>query len=192
MDTEARTLSHSDIAWGESGEAAYGRKRTAFLRALRSHRLVVERTDGPSDPAPIARTIATHIRAVDALGIDGLDGDDWYLSWDDYRRGRWNDAALLGWAAEAVSHESRVEAYRAEAAALRSLRSAVRSHERVSVRLAAMADANSALRTELADECGRIVDAVDGPTQPSAPATAAPAEPVVSAGRKRPARKTTA
>ena len=188
---ETRTLSHSDIAWGEGGEAAYGRKRTAFLRALRSHRLVVERTDGPSDSAPIARTIATHIRAVDALGVDGLDGDDWHLSWD-ADRGRWNDAALLAWAAEAVSHESRVDAYRAEAAALRALRSAVRSHERVSIRLASMADANSALRAELADECGQLVDAVDGPTQPYAPAAAPAAEPVVSAGRKRPARKATA
>ena len=191
MDTEARTLSHSDIAWGEGGEAAYGRKRTAFLRSLRSHRLVVERTDGPSDSAPIARTIATHIRAVDALGIDGLDGDDWTARWT-ADRGRWNDPDLLVWAAEAVAHESRVEAYRAEALALRSLRSTVRSHERVSLRLAAMADRNSTLRTELAGECGPLVDAVEGPTRPHAPATAPATEPVVSAGRKRPARKTTA
>lgn len=60
MDTEARTLSHSDIAWGESGEAAYGRKRTAFLRALRSHRLVVEhpRCDpGAVDAGRCARNV---------------------------------------------------------------------------------------------------------------------------------------
>lgn len=187
--TDERMLQRSEIEWGES-ESAYGRKRVAFLRALRAHRVVVGHTDGPTDPAPIAAAIATHIRAVDALGIDGLGGDDWHLCWADADRGRWSDPELLAWAAEAVAHASRVDAYREEAATLRAVRSAARSHERVSLRMTIMAERNRSLRSELRGTLGPVVDGVAGPTAPDASdGTGEASAPVVSAGRKRPARK---
>lgn len=187
--TEERKLQRCEIEWGEGGDTAYGRKRLAFLRALRAHRVVIGRTDGPTDPAPIAAAIARHIRAVDALGIDGLDGDDWHLDWADADRGRWSDPGLLAWAAEAVSHASRVEAYREEAATLRAVRSAARSHERVSLRMSAMAERNGALRSGLRAELGPVVDDVAGPTAPVAPTPDSAATAVKSSGARRPARK---
>ena len=185
----AGRVHHESIEWGGQVES-FSRKRIAFLRALRSHRIVVGRTDGPSDPAPIAAAIARHVRAVDALGIDGLDGDDWWLVWAVPGRGRWDDPTLVTWARDAVAHESRLQEYRDEAEQLRSIAVTVRAHERVGARCATYAGRNSALRSELRSSLGPVIDDVAGPTAPAvSDDTVEASAPVVSAGRKRPARK---
>lgn len=180
---------HESIEWGGQVES-FSRKRIAFLAQLRAMRHVVTHTDGPSDPAAVSAVIGRHIRAVDAMDIPGLDGDDWCRLFRVPGRGRWDDEALIVWAMDAVSHPSRLSELRDEATALRALRSASRAFARCDGRAAKTITRNEALRGELRGELGAAaVDTLAGPTAPVAPTPDSAATAVKSSGARRPARK---